>query len=131
MTSKRHASIDACPCGLSITYAQCCGKLHAGALPPDAEALMRSRYSAYALGNIDYLLATWHPDTRPDARDLHHPALKWLGLDVRSHSHDGRDNAGVEFIARFRIGGGKAQRMHERSRFVRVDSRWLYLDGGG
>ena len=90
---------------------------------------MRSRYSAYVLGLEDYLLATWHPSTRPPALNLaESPAPKWLGLGVRAHSTDG-ERATVEFVARCRVGGGSAQRMHELSRFVREDGRWYYVDG--
>ncbi len=117
-----------CPCGQG-TYAQHCGALHAGADAPDAEALMRSRYSAYALGLADYLLATWHPGTRPAHLDLHEdPPLRWLGLDVKRHVADG-DSAVVEFVARHRQGGGRAGRLHETSRFVRERQLWLYVDG--
>jgi SEC-C motif-containing protein len=90
---------------------------------------MRSRYSAYALGRADYLLNTWHPRTRP-ARIDPDPERRWLGLTIR-HAHCGgeRDDRGtVEFIARFRI-GGKAYRLHETSRFERIDGRWYYVDG--
>ena len=97
-----------CPCGRGA-YAHCCGPLHAGAPAADAEALMRSRYSAYALGLADYLLATWHPSTRPDTLDLHSdPPLRWLGLDVKRHLPAG-DTAVVEFVARRRQGGARAE----------------------
>ena len=92
---------------------------------------MRSRYSAYVLRLRDYLLATWHPDTRPavlDLDDVASPATKWLGLEVRRQVEDG-DRATVEFIARYRVGGGSAQRLHETSRFDRIDGRWYYRDG--
>lgn len=90
---------------------------------------MRSRYSAYALGLADYLLATWHPSTRPASLDLHsQPPLRWLGLDVKRHVADG-DTAVVEFVARHRQGGGRAGRLHETSRFVRERQLWLYVDG--
>jgi SEC-C motif-containing protein len=94
----------------------------------DAEALMRSRYSAYALGERDYLLATWHPSTRPATLELD-PAVRWLGLSVRRHAQAEPDAAVVEFVARCRRGGGPATRLHEVSRFVREDGRWYYLDG--
>ncbi|HEU4670541.1 MAG TPA: YchJ family metal-binding protein [Dyella sp.] len=121
---------DPCPCGLPREYADCCGALHAGGVAADAEALMRSRYSAYVRGDEAYLLASWHPGTRPPALDLaaQSPAPTWLGLDVKRHVPDG-DRAVVEFVARLRHGGGKAQRMHEVSRFVREDGRWYYVDG--
>lgn len=89
---------------------------------------MRSRYSAYALGREDYLLATWHASTRPAALDLAAaPPPKWLGLEVKAHTATD-DAATVEFVARCKI-GGRAQRLHETSRFVREDGRWYYVDG--
>lgn len=89
---------------------------------------MRSRYSAYVLRLEDYLLATWHASTRPAALDLGAEApAKWLGLEVRAHS-ESVDAATVEFVARCRV-GGRAQRLHELSRFVREDGRWFYVDG--
>lgn len=90
---------------------------------------MRSRYAAFVLGRADYLLATWHPRTRPAALQLE-PGLKWLGLELRSHRPVvGAAHAEVEFVARSRL-HGRAQRLHERSRFVReADGRWYYVDG--
>ena len=121
---------DPCPCGLPREYAACCGALHSGGVASDAEALMRSRYSAYVRRDEPYLLASWHASTRPASLDLaaQQPVPTWLGLDVKRHVPDG-DRAVVEFVARLRYGGGKAQRMHEVSRFVREDGRWYYVDG--
>ena len=120
---------DPCPCGSRRDYTDCCGRFHAGAIAPDAETLMRSRYSAYVRGDSAYLLASWHPDTRPDAADLEAArGTRWLGLEVRRHVADG-DEARVEFVARYRIGGGPAVRLHEISRFRREQGRWYYLDG--
>jgi len=96
--------------------------------PSDAQALMRSRYAAYVAMDRDWLLASWHPSTRPASLDLD-PAIKWLGLDVKGHRLIDEDHAQVEFVARFRVEGGRAQRLHEKSRFVRVDGRWYYVDG--
>ena len=120
-----------CPCNASVPYAACCQPLHEGRAPAaSAEALMRSRYSAYVLGLRDYLLASWHPDTRPDALDLDDtPGLRWLGLDVKRHEDGGDGSAVVEFVARHRVGGGTAKRLHEVSRFARIDGRWVYVDG--
>jgi SEC-C motif-containing protein len=117
----------ACPCDPSRRYAACCGRLHGGAAAESAEALMRSRYSAYVLGDVDYLRASWHPDTCPAQLDFD-PAVRWLGLQVKRHRPEG-DAAVVEFVARYRVGGGSAVRLHEVSRFARVEGRWLYVDG--
>ena len=126
----------ACPCGRGdakkrpVTYADCCGRFvdNFDASPaPDAEHLMRSRYSAFVHERADYLLATWHPNTRPASLDFDAGA-KWLGLDVRAHQMTGDHTAEVTFVARYRLPSG-AVRMHERSRFVREDGRWLYVNG--
>jgi SEC-C motif-containing protein len=105
--------------------------LHRGGASATAAALMRSRYCAYVLKLEAYLLATWHASTRPAALGLaaQSPAPRWLGLEVRRHVDDAADRAVVEFIARYRVGGGRAQRLHEVSRFVRENGRWFYLDG--
>jgi SEC-C motif-containing protein len=89
---------------------------------------MRSRYSAYVLGLTGYLLATWHPSTRPTAIPPDPPGLKWLGLEVRHHAVADADHATVEFVARSRL-GGRAHRLHESSRFTRENGRWVYVDG--
>lgn len=115
-----------CPCGLKADYDDCCGRWHAGAAAPSAEALMRSRYSAYVLALDPYLLATWHASTRPESVEFE-PGLKWLGLEVRRAREDG-DAATVEFVARSKL-AGRAFRLHETSRFVREDGRWFYVDG--
>lgn len=125
-----------CPCGRPgperrpLPYGRCCGPWHAGAPAPDAEALMRSRYSAYTLEWEGYLLDTWHPRTRPAGLGPFEPGLSWLGLEVRRHVplDDGR--AVVEFVARSKL-GGRAHRLHETSRFERdpATGRWLYVDG--
>jgi SEC-C motif-containing protein len=86
---------------------------------------MRSRYSAYVLGLIDYLLATWHASTSPGELEL--SPVKWLGLEVR-HAQSTGDAGVVEFVARCRTAGG-AERLHETSRFVRTEGRWYYIDG--
>jgi len=86
---------------------------------------MRSRYSAYVLGLLDYLLATWHASSAPG--DLELPPVKWLGLEVL-HAQASGDAGVVEFVARCKE-GGRAQRMHETSRFVRENGRWYYIDG--
>jgi len=120
-----------CPCGSGRSYGDCCGRYHGGALhlqAPDAEQLMRSRYSAYVLGLHDYLLATWHPRTRPAALEPDRPGLRWLGLAVRHHERHDEDHATVAFVARSKL-DGRAHRLAETSRFVREQGRWYYLDG--
>jgi SEC-C motif domain protein len=120
----------ACPCESGDTYAGCCGQWHgglaAGVHAPTPEALMRSRYSAYVAGQIAYLLATWHPSTSPGELELW--PVKWLGLEVR-HAEATGEAGVVEFVARHRDSSGRAQRLHEMSRFVRENGRWYYIDG--
>src|SRR5262245_41850868 len=115
-----------CPCGADARYAQCCGRAHAGTAAPTALALMRSRYSAYVLGDADYLLRTWAELTRPVQLNLD-VALRWQGMRVLRDAEDG-DSAEVEFIARFRK-GGRVHVLHETSRFVRSQGAWFYVDG--
>ena len=126
-----------CPCGQrdarqrSLAYAACCGRYlehFATTLAPDAPSLMRSRYSAFVLERRDYLLATWHASSRPAALDFE-PGVKWLGLELRAHQLDDADHAEVDFVARQRDATGRAHRLHERSRFVREQGRWFYIDG--
>lgn len=88
---------------------------------------MRSRYSAFVLCNESYLLKTWHVSTRPPRIDFNRDQ-KWLGLKIVSALADGT-TAEVEFIARFRIGGASAARLHERSRFILEEGQWSYVDG--
>jgi len=120
-----------CDCGNPRCYDDCCGRYHAGPLhlqAPTAEALMRSRYSAFVRDLTDYLLATWHPSTRPATLDPNPAGLRWLDLEVRGHQTQGDDHATVEFVARSKL-GGRAQRLHEISRFIRESNRWFYVDG--
>lgn len=114
-----------------MAYADCCGRFHSGELAlraPDAEALMRSRYSAFVLNLGGYLLDTWHPRTRPLDINLSEPGLKWLGLNVKAFRTQDDTHATVEFVARSKV-GGRAQRLHEVSRFVHENDRWFYVDG--
>lgn len=128
-------TLPICPCGAThrrrpLSYADCCGRYveQFDAEPaPSAEALMRSRYSAFVRENAAYLLATWHASTRPAQLDFE-PGAKWLGLEVRAGAQTGEHSAEVEFVARYRV-GGRAVRLHERSRFVYEQGRWYYVDG--
>jgi SEC-C motif-containing protein len=119
-----------CPCGSNKPYDLCCGRYLDGAeIPPDAEVLMRSRYTAYTLLREEYVLASWHASTRPEKLGLAEDvASKWLGLQVKRHQQLDDAHAIVEFVARYKV-AGRAHRLHEVSRFVREDGRWFYLDG--
>ncbi|MFA5825070.1 MAG: YchJ family metal-binding protein [Gallionellaceae bacterium] len=122
--------IKLCPCGSANPYTTCCARYVEDNEPaPSAEALMRSRYTAYTLQREDYLLATWHSSTRPASLDLaDDAATKWLGLEVKRHEQQDADHAIVEFVARYKV-NGRAHRLHEISRFVREEGRWFYVDG--
>jgi SEC-C motif domain protein len=119
-----------CPCDSGKSFVLCCQPYLLGdRLAERAELLMRSRYTAYVRQDEAYLLATWHPDTRP--LTLHfdqEPGAKWLGLSVKRAVDIDSQHAEVEFVARYKI-NGRACRMHEISRFERIDGRWFYLDG--
>lgn len=131
---KTLSATDPCPCGRALgkkplAYAQCCARFLDSDTPaPDAESLMRSRYSAFVLERREYLLQTWHASQRPAALEFD-PGVKWLGLGVRSHQVVDADRAEVEFVARQKPAGAAAVRLHERSRFVLVAGRWFYVDG--
>ncbi|RYF25957.1 MAG: hypothetical protein EOO33_08280 [Comamonadaceae bacterium] len=140
-SSPSHASSAspsaACPCGRQdarsrpLAYAGCCGRYidQFDTCPaPDAASLMRSRYTAFVRENAAYLQATWVPEHRPAAIDFD-PGTRWLGLDVRAQRSIDADHAEVEFVARQRDATGRAHRLHERSRFVRTEGRWFYVDG--
>ncbi|MFA7670525.1 MAG: YchJ family metal-binding protein [Burkholderiaceae bacterium] len=124
-----------CPCGKNagkrlLTYADCCGRYLDDFDPtpaPDAESLMRSRYSAFTLERTDYLQATWDSAQRPATLDFD-PGRKWLGLRICKVTLIDTQHAEVEFVARSRL-AGRGSRLHERSRFVRRDGRWFYVDG--
>ncbi len=90
---------------------------------------MRSRYTAYVLELDDYLMQTWHENTRPDALNLREePQPKWLGLQIKRTEMTSTDKAIVEFIARYKL-NGKAERLHEVSQFTKIEDRWYYLEG--
>jgi SEC-C motif-containing protein len=122
-------SATGCPCGSGRLLQDCCGRYHAGEAAPDAEALMRARYSAYVLGLEEYLRASWHPATCPATLDLHTPPLpQWRGLEVKAHAAQDATHATVEFVARYKL-TGRAFRLHETSRFEKADGLWRYVDG--
>jgi SEC-C motif-containing protein len=114
---------ELCPCGSDERYDACCGRLHRRAAEAEtAEELMRSRYSAYAVGDLDHVWRTWHPRTRPESVEVD-PAITWTGLTVLDVTEDE-----VEFEASYDRGGSPG-RLHERSRFERRRGRWVYVEG--
>ncbi len=115
-----------CLCGSGQTLARCCGELLAGKPAHGPEALMRSRYSAYALGKTDYLRQTWAPETCPSVLEAD-PGIRWTGLQVIRARTSGSDGL-VEFRATFQA-QGQWQQLHETSRFRKADAHWLYVDG--
>jgi SEC-C motif-containing protein len=120
-----------CPCGSGFEYAGCCGRLHSGsATAQTALELMRSRYSAFAVHDADYLMATWHPAKRPASLDLD-PAVEWRRLQILRLSGGTEDDSEgtVEFVAHY-WNSVRSQygRQHEDSRFVREGRRWLYVE---
>ncbi|MGE2734058.1 YchJ family protein [Mycolicibacterium vaccae] len=115
-----------CPCGSSAAYGQCCQPLHLGmAQAQTAEQLMRSRYSAYVVGDAAYVWRTWHPRTRPPEVD-DDMTVTWTRLEIVDRVAGGPDDdtGEVEFRAHHRHGA-----LHERSRFARRAGRWFYVDG--
>lgn len=119
-----------CHCGLDQPYHQCCGSIIAGdSTAITAQALMRSRYSAFVESHESYLLATWHPQTRP-SKVRFSSDQRWLGLAIKSTRGglEADDEGEVEFVARYKI-AGKGHRLHERSRFEKIEGIWYYQDG--
>ena len=129
--------MQSCPCGCSgsaskgrsraVTFGECCGPLLQGKqFAVDAEALMRSRYTAYVLGDAAYLRRSWHPDTCPADLSLD-AGVQWLGLKIERHTRISPTHAEVVFIARYRL-DGRVYRLAEHSRFVLEQGRWLYCE---
>ncbi|MFX4272517.1 YchJ family protein [Propionibacteriaceae bacterium Y1685] len=121
---------ERCPCRSGALLDDCCGPALDGTRPArTAEALMRSRYTAFTIGDAAHLLSTWHPDHRPSTLDPD-PSITWRSLEIVDRAGGGLldDHGEVEFVARFRTPDGPG-RLHERSRFVRQEGQWLYVDG--
>ncbi|XKM14586.1 YchJ family protein [Orbaceae bacterium ac157xtp] len=120
-----------CPCQSAKPYSQCCEPYHLWQKnAPTAEALMRSRYSAYVLLKADYIVATWHPQTLPKKLAEEFNDAKWIDLKIhKSWDSDKPNEAFVEFTARYRNASGKAEKMHEISRFIKQGEHWFYFDG--
>ncbi len=131
--ARRLDDSAACPCGSGDSFGGCCGPVIEGAEAPTAERLMRSRYTAFVIGDAAYLAQSWHPRTRPDDIDID-PDLVWTGLEIVDAEAGGADDPTglVEFAASWRQGSGAGAdvgMLHERSRFIRLRGRWCYLDG--
>ncbi|MGI9824860.1 YchJ family protein [Agromyces sp. Marseille-Q5079] len=123
------ASGNRCPCTSGLTFGECCGRwLAGGETAPTAQQLMRSRFTAFAVGDVGHLLATWHPSTRPADLELD-PTIRWLRLDIERTERGGPlDRSGiVEFTAHYRHDGERGAQ-HETSRFTREGGAWFYVD---
>ena len=119
-----------CPCDSKRLFDHCCGAILNGrVIAETAEALMRSRYTAYTLGHTNYLLETWCTENRPASLTMDE-SQKWLGLKIKSCEAGlpGDREGIVEFVARYKI-DGRAHRLHEFSRFQKIDGAWIYVDG--
>jgi SEC-C motif-containing protein len=119
-----------CPCGFGDRFDACCGRFHASTeTPATAALLMRSRFSAFAVADPDYLIASWHPSTRPAALDLD-AGTRWTRLEILDVRAGGPfdQNGTVEFRAHFRTEDGPGV-LRERSEFARTGGRWLYVGG--
>ncbi|WP_062290513.1 YchJ family protein [Demequina phytophila] len=122
----------ACPCGSGAPYAECCRPyLRGEADAPTAEALMRSRYTAYVRRDADYLTRTWHPSTRPLDLAAGLEDVEWRGLEVLATTGGlaGDDAGTVTFVAHHAAGVLAMDALRETSRFIRLDGRWTYLEG--
>jgi SEC-C motif domain protein len=125
------SNVSFCPCGSGRAYAECCQPCHKQhKAARSAVMLMRARYSAYVLKLADYLLMTWHPDTRPATLNFKNDFTHWLGLEiVRQHQGSSTHSKGrVEFKAKYQTTQGPVY-LHEISRFQREHGVWYYVDG--
>ena len=124
--------LDACPCGSTETYQQCCQPLHGGAAAPAPERLMRSRYCAYTLGLVDYLIVTTLPAQQAEldreAMEQWSRESRWLGLEVEHADPPKGDRAQVTFVAHWADPGGRPHSHRECSDFLHRAGRWYFLD---
>ncbi|MFX1757706.1 YchJ family protein [Rhodococcus sp. As11] len=120
-----------CPCGRGVPLSECCGPLLAGANAPTAERLMRSRYTAFTVGDAAHLMRTWHPTTRPRSIEFD-PEQRWTGLEIVHTTGGGflHTTGRVDFRAHWTT-SGMPDSVREHSRFVRENGEWLYLDDHG
>ena len=120
-----------CLCGSGIEYAQCCEPFHSGERSaPTAEALMRSRFTAFAMHNESYLLKTWDVSKRPADIDFSKDVAEWQRLEICNSKKGGvKDSKGLVEFKAFYLRDGKEHVMNEISHFRRRGRQWLYLDG--
>jgi SEC-C motif-containing protein len=118
--------VSQCPCHSGLAYSECCEGVIAGAPAPSPERLMRSRYTAFATGKVDYLLKSWHPSTRPSTLDLPENT-QWFDLQITDASEQGQRGR-VSFTARFKENNEWFE-LVETSDFERQDQHWMYIDG--
>lgn len=123
--------INTCLCGSNITYGECCQPFHtAQKIPTTAEALMRSRYTAYALRDGAYLQATWDITKRPESIDFSRETINWLRLEITETKKGGiKDSKGLVTFKAFYSQDNEEYVMNEISRFTKQGGRWFYLDG--
>ncbi|MCU7938834.1 MAG: SEC-C domain-containing protein [gamma proteobacterium symbiont of Bathyaustriella thionipta] len=122
-----------CPCQSGLSFQKCCQRFldkSSEQYPETAEQLMRSRYCAFVLKDMDYILNSWHPDFRPNRVELSGSDNHWIGLKIKSAQRGQKDDVTgkVHFIARFKI-NGKAHKLEENSFFEKINSRWCYVKG--
>ncbi len=122
---------NACPCGTKKEYSNCCGYYHQRkGIPLTAEQLMRSRYSAFVVKDEDYLIQTWHKSKSSNKSSLKLPDVEWISLKVIKTENGMEEdlNGKVEFIAEYKA-NNKRGKLHEKSNFIKEDSKWFYVDG--
>lgn len=118
-----------CPCQSQLVFNKCCGLyIKQGANAPTAEALMRSRYTAYTLADVSYLQKTWAPNTCPPLNAIELKQTRWVGLKIvaKQQGEVSDDTGIVEFIAYYKTPSGKVAMLRERSQFYKNDGRWYY-----
>jgi SEC-C motif domain protein len=120
-----------CPCGSGVDYSQCCHPYHSGEkLPLTAEALMRSRFSAYALDNTTYIVSTWAGSVKPEKIDFSKEPIEWTHLEIIGAKKGGvKDSKGIVEFKAFYTQNNEELALYETSRFIKTNGRWLYLDG--
>lgn len=125
--APRITAASPCPCGLAAAYGECCGRFHSGsAAAPTCEALMRSRYAAFAVRDAAYLLRTWHPETRPPGVDFD-SATRWTGLEILDTTEGSAfHTTGTVTFRAHHTDGGRPDSLQEQSRFVRHEGAWVY-----